>query len=53
MAQAEKASPTVDRGGVPFTGNDYKFDGYEAFILYRTGNCSWIKIWYKTLVINK
>jgi hypothetical protein len=28
--QAEKASPTVDRGGVPFTGNDYKFDGYEA-----------------------
>lgn len=27
---AEKASPTVDRGGVPFTGNDYKFDGYEA-----------------------
>lgn len=28
--QAEKASPTVDRGGVPFTGNDYKFDGFEA-----------------------
>ncbi|GAA4317036.1 RagB/SusD family nutrient uptake outer membrane protein [Mucilaginibacter gynuensis] len=28
--QAEKASPTVDRGGVPFIGNDYKFDGYEA-----------------------
>ncbi|MDB5063190.1 MAG: RagB/SusD family nutrient uptake outer membrane protein [Mucilaginibacter sp.] len=28
--QAEKASPTVDRSGVPFTGNDYKFDGYEA-----------------------
>jgi hypothetical protein len=28
--QAEKASPTVDRGGVPFTSNDYKFDGYEA-----------------------
>jgi hypothetical protein len=28
--QAEKAAPTVDRGGVPFTGNDYKFDGYEA-----------------------
>lgn len=27
---AEKASPTVDRGGVPFVGNDYKFDGYEA-----------------------
>jgi len=27
---AEKASPTVDRGGVPFAGNDYKFDGYEA-----------------------
>jgi len=28
--QAEKASPTVDRGGVPFTVTDYKFDGYEA-----------------------
>ena len=28
--QAEKASPTVSRGGVPFTGNDYRFDGYEA-----------------------
>ena len=28
--QAEKASPTVDRGGVPFTANDYKFDGYES-----------------------
>ncbi|MFA6084025.1 RagB/SusD family nutrient uptake outer membrane protein [Mucilaginibacter sp.] len=28
--QAERAAPTVDRGGVPFTGNDYKFDGYEA-----------------------
>lgn len=28
--QAERASPTVDRGGVPFNGNDYKFDGYEA-----------------------
>ncbi|WP_217603587.1 RagB/SusD family nutrient uptake outer membrane protein [Chitinophaga sp. GbtcB8] len=28
--QAEKASPTVDRGGVPFTANDYKFDEYEA-----------------------
>ena len=27
---AEKASPTVDRGGVPFAGNDYKFDGFEA-----------------------
>ncbi|MBL4676606.1 MAG: RagB/SusD family nutrient uptake outer membrane protein [Mucilaginibacter sp.] len=27
---AEKALPTVDRGGVPFVGNDYKFDGYEA-----------------------
>jgi hypothetical protein len=28
--QAEKASPTVDRSGVPFAGNDYRFDGYEA-----------------------
>lgn len=28
--QAEKASPTVDRGGVPFVASDYKFDGYEA-----------------------
>nr|WP_067058938.1 RagB/SusD family nutrient uptake outer membrane protein [Mucilaginibacter sp. L294] len=28
--QAEKASPTVDRGGVPFATTDYKFDGYEA-----------------------
>lgn len=28
--QAEKQSPTVDRGGVPFTATDYKFDGYEA-----------------------
>jgi hypothetical protein len=28
--QAERTSPTVDRGGVPFTGNDYKFDAYEA-----------------------
>jgi hypothetical protein len=28
--QAEKASPTVDRGGVPFAPSDYKFDGYET-----------------------
>jgi hypothetical protein len=28
--QAEKAQPTVDRGGVPFSPNDYRFDGYEA-----------------------
>jgi tetratricopeptide (TPR) repeat protein len=28
--QAEKTQPTVDRGGVPFSPNDYKFDGYEA-----------------------
>lgn len=28
--QDEKAHPTVDRGGVPFAPNDYKFDGYEA-----------------------
>lgn len=27
---AEKAHPTVDRGGVPFAPNDYKFEGYEA-----------------------
>lgn len=27
---AEKASPTVDRGGVPFSGNDYRFEAYEA-----------------------
>jgi hypothetical protein len=26
----EKASPTVDRGGVPFTGNDYRFEVFEA-----------------------
>ncbi|KQM75264.1 carbohydrate-binding protein SusD [Pedobacter sp. Leaf216] len=26
----EKAAPTVDRGGVPFTGNDYRFDTFEA-----------------------
>jgi hypothetical protein len=26
----EKASPTVDRSGVPFTGNDYRFDAFEA-----------------------
>ncbi len=28
--QAERAHPTVDRGGVVFAPNDYKFDGYEA-----------------------
>nr|WP_068891262.1 RagB/SusD family nutrient uptake outer membrane protein [Pedobacter panaciterrae] len=28
--KAEKAQPTVDRGGVPFSPNDYKFDDYEA-----------------------
>ncbi|MET3113154.1 hypothetical protein AAKU52_000875 [Pedobacter sp. CG_S7] len=28
--QAEKARPTVDRGGVSFSPNDYKFDAYEA-----------------------
>ncbi len=27
---AEKASPSVDRSGVPFAPNDYKFDAYEA-----------------------
>lgn len=29
--QSEKADPTVDRSGVSFSPNDYKFDGYEAF----------------------
>ncbi|WP_158795835.1 RagB/SusD family nutrient uptake outer membrane protein [Pedobacter sp. L105] len=28
--QAERASPSVDRSGVPFAASDYKFDGYEA-----------------------
>jgi hypothetical protein len=28
--QDEKVHPTVDRSGVPFAPNDYKFDGYEA-----------------------
>ncbi|RYZ95618.1 MAG: RagB/SusD family nutrient uptake outer membrane protein, partial [Sphingobacteriaceae bacterium] len=27
---AERASPSVSRGGVPFSGTDYKFDAYEA-----------------------
>ncbi len=28
--EAERANPTTDRGGVPFTPGDYKFEAFEA-----------------------